>query len=155
MSEHPNVARYWRAYEAFSEGDADTIREMLADDLVWHVPGRHRFSGDRHKDETMALFEEVVPEFSETGDPVITTFNIEVEGIVATDEWIFTSIDLAERATIWSSCRPTLVNALEVKSLASPGGVHRLSSEALAQPRGSEVSTRRRPFDPPCLNPAA
>jgi len=92
MSEHPNVARYWRADEAFSKGDADTIRDMLADDLVWHVPGRHRFSGDRNKAETMALLEEVVPEFSETGDPVITTFKIEVEGVVATDEWVFTRV---------------------------------------------------------------
>lgn len=65
---------------------------MLADDLVWHVPGRHRFSGDRNKAETMALFEEVVPEFSESGHPVITTFKIEVEGIVATDEWIVTRV---------------------------------------------------------------
>lgn len=92
MSEHPNVARYWRAYEAFTKGDANTIREMLADDLVWHVPGRHRFSGDRNNTETMALFDEVVPEFSETGDPVISTFNLEVEGIVATDEWIVTRV---------------------------------------------------------------
>ena len=73
MLEHPNVARYWRAYEAFTKGDAGTIRQMLADDLVWHVPVRHRFSGDRNKAETMALFEEVVPEFSQTGEPVITT----------------------------------------------------------------------------------
>jgi hypothetical protein len=92
MSEHPNLARYWRAYKAFSKGDADTIREMLADDLIWHVPGRHRFAGDRNKAETMALFEEVVPEFSETGDPVITTSSIEVDGIVATDDWIVTRV---------------------------------------------------------------
>lgn len=40
----------------------------------------------------MALFEEVVPEFSEIGQPVSTTFSIEVETIVATDEWIFTRV---------------------------------------------------------------
>jgi len=39
-------------------GDVETIREALADDLVWHVPGRHRFSGDRSKVDTVALFEE-------------------------------------------------------------------------------------------------
>jgi len=92
MSEHPNLARYWRAYEAFTKGDADTIREMLADDLVWHVPGRHRLSGDHNEAETMALLEVVVPEFSATGEPVITTFSIGVEGIVATDEWVFTRV---------------------------------------------------------------
>jgi len=92
MLEHPNVAFYRRAYEAFAEGDADTIREMLADDLVWHVPGRHRFSGDRTKAQTMALFEEVVPEFSESGRPVIASFIIEVEDVIATDEWIVTRV---------------------------------------------------------------
>ena len=89
MNEHPNVERMRRAYEAFHTGDADTVRELLADDLVWHVPGRHRFSGDHNKAEIMALLEEVVPEFSESGEPVISTFNIEIEGIVATDEWAF------------------------------------------------------------------
>jgi len=67
----------------------DTTREALADDLLWHVPGRHRFSGDRNKAETMALFEEVVPEFSETGEPIISTFNIEIEGVHASDDWVF------------------------------------------------------------------
>ena len=90
MSEHPHVSFYRRAHEAFSKGDADTIRDMLADDLVWHVPGRHRFAGDRNKAQTMALFEEVIPEFSETGQPVMTSFNLNAERIVATDEWIFT-----------------------------------------------------------------
>lgn len=89
VTEHPNVERFRRLYDAFSTGDVETIREALADDLVWHVPGRNRFSGDRSKADTMALFEEVVPEFSETGEPVITTFNIEIKGIHASDEWVF------------------------------------------------------------------
>jgi ketosteroid isomerase-like protein len=79
-------------YEAFTKGDADAIRELLADDLLWHVPGRHRFSGDHNKVEIMALFEGVTPQFSETGQPVTTTFNIEVEGVIATDEWVFTRV---------------------------------------------------------------
>jgi ketosteroid isomerase-like protein len=88
-NEHPNVERFRALYEAFSKGDAETVREALAEDLVWHVPGRHRFSGDRSKADTMAFFDEVVPEFSETGQPVISTFNIDVEGIHASDDWVF------------------------------------------------------------------
>lgn len=88
MTEHPNVERFRTLYRAFGEGDAQTIREALADDLVWHVPGRHRFSGDRSKADTMALMEEVVPEFSDPGEPVISTFNIEIESIHASDEWV-------------------------------------------------------------------
>ncbi|TMK31351.1 MAG: hypothetical protein E6G61_03540 [Actinobacteria bacterium] len=79
MSQHPNVERMRRAYEAFMKGDAEAIRELLADDLVWHVPGRHRFSGDHNKAEVMALFEEIIPEFNEAGDPVVSTFDIDAE----------------------------------------------------------------------------
>ncbi len=89
MAEHPNVARVRHAREAFMKGDPDTIRDLLADDLIWHVPGRHRFAGDHGKAEMMALFEAVVPEFNKSGEPVISTFDIEYEDVVATDEWAF------------------------------------------------------------------
>ncbi len=92
MSAHPNVARIRRAYEAFRAGDADTIRNLLADDLVWHIPGRHRFSGNHNKATIMATYEKTMPEFSKTGEAVISTFNIEVEDIVATDEWAFARV---------------------------------------------------------------
>ncbi len=92
MSPHPNVARIRRAYKAFHAGDLDTIRDLLADDLAWHVPGRHRFSGDHNKASIMATYEEAIPGFSETGKAVISTFNIEVEDIVATDEWAFVRV---------------------------------------------------------------
>lgn len=86
MSAHPNVARIRRAYQAFHAGDLDTIRDLLADDLVWHVPGRHRFSGDHNKASIIATYEAAIPGFSETG------FKIEVEDIVATDEWAFARV---------------------------------------------------------------
>ncbi len=92
MSEHPNVARIRGAYKAFNSGDADTVRGLLADDLVWHVPGRHRFSGDHNKAEIMATMEEIVPEFSATGQAVMSTFIIELEDVVATDEWAFARV---------------------------------------------------------------
>ena len=38
ITERPNVKRFKDLYEAFSKGDVDTIREALADYLVWHVP---------------------------------------------------------------------------------------------------------------------
>ncbi len=88
----PNEARFRGLYRAFSMGEVETVREALADDLVWHVPGRHRFSGDRAKAEIMALFGELVPEFSNTGEPLISTFKIHVESIHASDEWVFVRV---------------------------------------------------------------
>ena len=92
MPEHPNVARIRGVYDALRAGDADTIRKLLADDLVWHIPGRHPFSGDHNKATMMATYEKTMPEFSKTGKPVISTFRIEVEDVVATDEWAFARV---------------------------------------------------------------
>jgi uncharacterized protein len=39
-----SVAR--QAYEAIDAGDHDTLRGLLADDVVWHVPGRSPLAGD-------------------------------------------------------------------------------------------------------------
>jgi ketosteroid isomerase-like protein len=92
MFEHPNVARIRRFYEAELTGDADTIRELLTDDLVWHIPGRHRFSGDHNKAAIVAIQEEAVPALSKTGESVISTFSIQLEDVVATDEWAFARV---------------------------------------------------------------
>jgi ketosteroid isomerase-like protein len=92
MSEHPNAAVMRRFYTAFETRDVDAVRDSLADDLVWHIPGRHRFSGDYGKAEIMATMGETVPEFSETGTAIISTFSIELEDLVATDEWAFARV---------------------------------------------------------------
>ena len=92
MPAHPNVARIRRTYDALREGDADAIRDLLADDLVWHIPGRHRFSGDHGKAAMLAMYQTTMPEFSKTGKPVISSFNIEVEDVVATDDWAFARV---------------------------------------------------------------
>ena len=35
-----------RAYAAFARGDVPTVLAALADDILWHVPGRGPISGD-------------------------------------------------------------------------------------------------------------
>ena len=46
MSEHPNAALLRRGHEAFSKGDMDTLSELIAEDTVWHWPGKNLISGD-------------------------------------------------------------------------------------------------------------
>ena len=46
MSEHTNVALHRKVHEAFSRGDMDTLTEMIAEDVVWHSPGKSQISGD-------------------------------------------------------------------------------------------------------------
>jgi len=34
-----------RLYQAFGEGDADTLNELISQDVIWHVPGKSQVSG--------------------------------------------------------------------------------------------------------------
>ena len=44
--DHPNARAYLRTAEAFREGDFDTVATLIAEDVVWHVPGDHPLAGD-------------------------------------------------------------------------------------------------------------
>ena len=46
MADHPNAALHRRAHEAFSSQDMDTLIQLIAEDTVWHIPGRNQLSGD-------------------------------------------------------------------------------------------------------------
>lgn len=48
MAEHPNTKLVRHGYAAFARGDLDALRESMADDVVWHEPGRGPLAGD-HK----------------------------------------------------------------------------------------------------------
>jgi hypothetical protein len=51
---HPNEALLRREYEARAAGDDSGIADGLADDVVWHVPGRSVIAGDyRGRDQVM------------------------------------------------------------------------------------------------------
>ena len=57
MSDHPNVQRMRDGYDAFAKGDLAALRELIAEDVVWHVPGRTSLSGDYQGiDAVLAFF---------------------------------------------------------------------------------------------------
>jgi ketosteroid isomerase-like protein len=45
VSEHPDIGILRRLLTAFASGDAGLEGSVLTEDVVWHVPGTHRFSG--------------------------------------------------------------------------------------------------------------
>ena len=80
MTEHPNVALCRRAYEVFNAGDAEAVRELLAEDITWNVPGRGKFAGPKHgPDEVLEFFQQVGWEQRQA------TFDIAIHDIVADD----------------------------------------------------------------------
>jgi uncharacterized protein len=44
--EHPNATAYRRTADAFRARDFETLRTLVAEDVVWHVPGQHGMAGD-------------------------------------------------------------------------------------------------------------
>jgi ketosteroid isomerase-like protein len=60
MSEHPNARLVRHGYDAFARGDLDSIRELMAGDVVWHEPGRSPIAGDyKGPDGVMSLLGEL------------------------------------------------------------------------------------------------
>ncbi len=45
MSDNPNVATVWRAFEAWNTGHIETLKEILAENAVLHFAGNNRMSG--------------------------------------------------------------------------------------------------------------
>jgi ketosteroid isomerase-like protein len=45
-TEHPNATTYRRTVDAFRAGDFATLRSLIGEDVVWHVPGGHALAGD-------------------------------------------------------------------------------------------------------------
>lgn len=46
-----------KAYRAFEEGDVQAVMDSLADDIVWHVPGKSSIAGTyKGKQQVMELF---------------------------------------------------------------------------------------------------
>jgi uncharacterized protein len=86
MSAQEDAALVRRGYEAFIAGDMEWLNEHLDDTIVWHVPGKNRYSGDHTgRDEVLAFFANSVqvalPEFdihdiAATEDHVVVLLNI-------------------------------------------------------------------------------
>jgi ketosteroid isomerase-like protein len=79
MAEHPNVVLIRGLYESGSGGDMTTLADALADDIVWHVPGRGTNAGPHSgKEAVLAFFGRVIPG--------LESFGIEVHDVIANDE---------------------------------------------------------------------
>jgi predicted ester cyclase/ketosteroid isomerase-like protein len=81
--EHPNIPLVRQALEAFSGGDMAEVKAYLAEDIVWHVPGRGRLAGDKKG------LDEVIRFFGEAGGPPETTkFSFDAREVMASDDFV-------------------------------------------------------------------
>lgn len=80
MTDHPNLDLLRRGYAAYGAGDMNTINELFADDVVWHVAGRGPLAGDYPGKEKVFGFFAKLQELSGG------TSTVEVHDLLANDE---------------------------------------------------------------------
>ena len=73
-SAHVDLVR--RGYDAFKNGDMDTMRTILATDVAWHAPGRGPLSGD------FRGVENVIAEFGRLFEESNGSFRVEINEIL-------------------------------------------------------------------------
>lgn len=94
-----NAALIVTAYEAFSSGNIQSVLTMLAEDILWHVPGRGPLSRDyRGPDEVLGFFDH----FMRLSDG---TFRVQIDEIFAEgDRVVILCTETARRGgRSWSS----------------------------------------------------
>jgi uncharacterized protein len=77
---HPNEELVRRAFDAFANGDVDTLRALIDQDAVWHAPGRNPLAGDHRGVDGILGY------FARTMELTDGTFRSELHDVVANDE---------------------------------------------------------------------
>ena len=77
---HPNEAKLRELYAAFARGDMDTVLQVCADEIVFHVPGRSKVAGTYTKDEFVPGLIGKVVELSGA------TFREQFDAVLANDQ---------------------------------------------------------------------
>ena len=80
MIEHANAKLIRRGHESFAKGDLEALREWMADDVVWHEPGRSPLAGDYKGPEGVI---ELLRKLRDRSDD---TFTVELVDVLANAE---------------------------------------------------------------------
>ena len=139
--EHPNITLFRRGLEAFNSGDIDTVRSLLADDVVWHTPGRARYAGDtRGIEETLGFFLRLAQDTN-------GTLRLDVHDILANDTHAVALVNVhwehTARRSRTRQCRSCTCATARQPSPGSSTGP-RTSSTSSSPPDVSEAFGQRR-----------
>jgi ketosteroid isomerase-like protein len=80
---HPNEQVVQDGFAAFSAGDLDTLRRLIAPDAAWHVPGRNPLSGTHKGVDAILTYLRRTQEISGG------TFQVDLHDIVGNDRHVF------------------------------------------------------------------
>lgn len=77
---HPNEELLRKGYDAFGRGEMGTLQSLLAEDIVWHFPGKGPLAGDYKG------IGEVMAWVGRSAELTGGTLRMEVHDILANDE---------------------------------------------------------------------
>ena len=80
MTADENVAIMRRAYDAFNQGDLETVGEIFDEGCAWHLPGRSSFADDYEGRDAILAY------FGQLGQQTGGTFRAELERLLADDD---------------------------------------------------------------------
>ena len=63
--DHPNLTLARRLWGATAKADAETMRDLLAENVVWHASGENPLSGDYHGPEGVMRYLTLVAEIAD------------------------------------------------------------------------------------------
>jgi|SRR5205085_2536130 len=91
--EHSNAAAYRRTADAFRARDSETLAQLIADDVIWHVPGDSPLAGD------IGGIEELFRWFERLHQVTKGTFGLREHDVLANDDHVVALSDMSsERA---------------------------------------------------------
>jgi ketosteroid isomerase-like protein len=82
MGAEQNADLIRSGYEAFQKGDLAAFDNILAEDCVWHVPGRGQLAGDKKGRQAIVEYYGKLGELSEG------TVKVEVHDVLANDDHV-------------------------------------------------------------------
>ncbi len=88
MTDHPNVQAARAAMEAFNRGDVQAFADSLDDGVVWHAPGKNRFSG------TFSGKAASLGRFKEQSEAGVTIAFTELHDVVANDDHVVAMLQI-------------------------------------------------------------
>lgn len=80
--EHSDAVAYRRTADAFRAKDSEALAELIAEEVVWHIPGSSSLAGDIHGRD--ALFQWFGRVFEVTDN----TFTLEEHDVLASNEHV-------------------------------------------------------------------
>jgi uncharacterized protein len=82
MGANENADLVRRGYEAFQKGDLAAFDNILAEDCVWHVPGRGQLAGDKKGRHATVEY------YGKLGELSGGSIMVEVHDLLANDEHV-------------------------------------------------------------------